>query len=830
MKRNAITKLNDAIRKGHLKAVQQAIAAGEDLNRISGEEEMAPLMVAAEQGHIEIVRVLIQAGVDVNLPDRNNHTALHHAVMGNRPEIIKLLIASGAEPNRAGTAFPHNTPLMFAVMQGRAKIARVLLEAGAEIDATDELGHSALVRANQFGKFQAVRWLLRYGADPNKANQVGQTALFGCLGHPKIAQVLLDAGADPNHADREGRTPLMIAANHHRAPCVRLLLEAGADPNPSDRAATSPLWAAVQQELATPVRWLLEAGANPNLSWREYHSFEKDLIPGTTPLMYAAAKGRLKIARLLLDAGADPMCVNDRGQTALQLAIANNHPSIAELLMPQDGTLGDAERLQLGTGQLLQGAKTGDVELVRCGLVTGADINVPDPDYQSLGFTPLMHACQAGHAPVVAELLASGADAARTETINIMTGQRYTALHHAAENGHASCVQLLAAAQTNLNPLDERGYTPLMVAADCGSLEVVETLIQHGADLNVRCCADDQELLVSGEYNPANQPTMPTIPGVTGQEKEIPRAYDQLADEGYFGELPPFTAIERASFHGHLEIVKALIKAGAREQFGALFHACLGLHEEVVQWLLAAGIEPDTTPASSESTLHAVGRFHTVVRVSGSSRDLNSDQIRRNWLADLAVRQQRLATRLLAAGASVEARDALDRTPLHAAVHNLTYQKVQAGDDDSYQLSQGHEVNPTGLVQLLLQSGADPNAVDRFGRTPIMLAAVRDSFMGPYFPGVAEALVTAGADRNARDLFGRSPLMLAIRHRQTDAVFHLIQLGADPRPTDHSGRTVLHWAIQSDVDRHPRTPRADLSRSLPVRQKQCPSLGRVLRD
>jgi ankyrin repeat protein len=792
--------LNEAIRKGDMQAVEKAIAANSNLNRLSGEEKMTPLMVAAEAGQAAIVGILLAANVDVNCLDDNHHTALAHAVAGNRPEIVKLLIDRGAELSPVGTMWPYNTPLMFAVMKGRAKIAQALLNGGAEVDAADQHGNTALMKASQFGKAKAVQGLLRYGADPNRTNQAGQTALFCCLGQADICRLLLDAGANPNHQDNEGRTPLMIAAKQPKAPCVRMLLEAGADPNPAGNGKVSPLWHAVEARLAPTVRWLLEAGAHPDPVWPEYDSLDQHLIAGTTPLMYAAATGRIKLVRLLLDAGAQVLATNDRQQTALQLAIANRHSKIAELLMSQGSNLSETERQEMANGQLLDGSKTGDLVLVQNSLAMGADVNLADADYQQLGYTPLMHACQAGHAQVAAVLVASGADLARTETTNIMTGDRLTAFHLAAYHGHAPCVELLAEADADLNPLNGKGDTPLMIAAEVGHLEVVEVLIRHGAKLDIRSFADDQAVFGSDESQAESRSPVANLPTVSGNEKDIPREFDRIADEGSFcGRLPPFTAIEKAAFQGHLHVVRALFEAGARNPQDALFAACLGLREDVVQWLLKAGVKPVGGQKGQPTSLHALGRFHAEVRVQGSSRKLESKRAEQVWLAALAAKQQSIAAHLIAADADIEACDELGRTPLHTAVHNLTYQTVQAANDDSYQIDQGHEVDPTGFVQLLLKFGANPNAVDRFGRTPVMLAAVRNEFMGPYFPQVVEALVAAGADLNARDLFGRTTLMLAARF-SPQSVLHQLKLGADPTLTDHWGRNPIHWAVLSHAD------------------------------
>ncbi len=100
-----------------------------------------------------------------------------------------------------------------------------------------------------------------------------------------------------------------------------------------------------------------------------------------------------------------------------------------------------------------------------------------------------------------------------------------------------------------------------------------------------------------------------------------------------------------------------------------------------------------------------------------------------------------------------------------------------------------------------IDTGADPNARDVGGRTPLHRAAAISQT-----PEIITALVNAGADLNARDGDGLTPLHLAALFSQTpEVVTALVNAGADPNARDGDGRTPLHRAAPAEITR-PSTP------------------------
>jgi ankyrin repeat protein len=125
-----------------------------------------------------------------------------------------------------------------------------------------------------------------------------------------------------------------------------------------------------------------------------------------------------------------------------------------------------------------------------------------------------------------------------------------------------------------------------------------------------------------------------------------------------------------------------------------------------------------------------------------------------------------------------------------AAMHTVAFSgshcsRQPACEDSAPSLTLAALKGDTGLVTELLEAGADPDACDGQGRTPLIEAA---------FGGHADtvsALLEAGADPNARDPDGWSPLMEAASKGRFEVVKLFLAAGADANATNREGRSAL---------------------------------------
>lgn len=206
----------------------------------------------------------------------------------------RAAVATGSElPPRLASAL--DVEQAQAVRSGDVKQLRGLIEQGALVNAPDQWGTTPLVIAAREGQVEAVRALLKAGAEPDGRNG-GMTPLAAAAlrGHASVVRVLLRAGAQPNATGLNGQPPLISALQLGHTDTVRLLLQAGANTRVTDRAGDSPLVMVINQGRADLLALLLQHGANPN---------QLD-ASGLSPLYWAQQNQREDLAQRLLEAGA----------------------------------------------------------------------------------------------------------------------------------------------------------------------------------------------------------------------------------------------------------------------------------------------------------------------------------------------------------------------------------------------------------------------------------------------------------------------------------------------------------------------------------------------
>jgi ankyrin repeat protein len=166
------------------------------------------------------------------------------AVVANDKQKVMGLLEHNGDPNakessieRSGTAVSPGMSAFYVASvcldDPDLTIAKILLEKGAEVNCHNSDRSTPLVGATVHNKIDSLRWLLENGANPDEADDEGDTALHYAaqLGRRDIVKVLLKCDADPNAVNACSQSPLFDAIEQNQPGCetiVSLLLAAGA--------------------------------------------------------------------------------------------------------------------------------------------------------------------------------------------------------------------------------------------------------------------------------------------------------------------------------------------------------------------------------------------------------------------------------------------------------------------------------------------------------------------------------------------------------------------------------------------------------------------------
>uniref|UniRef100_A0AAR2IQQ3 Poly [ADP-ribose] polymerase n=1 Tax=Pygocentrus nattereri TaxID=42514 RepID=A0AAR2IQQ3_PYGNA len=301
---------------------------------------------AAKAGDLDTVKQLCSPQ-NVNCRDLEGRhsTPLHFAAGYNRVAVVEYLLHHGADvhaKDKGGLVPLHN-----ACSYGHYEVAELLVRHGASVNVADLWKFTPLHEAAAKGKYEICKLLLKHGADPSKKNRDGNMALDMVKdGDTDIQDLLrgdaalLDAAKkgclarvqklcspdNINCRDTQGRnsTPLHLAAGYNNLEVAEYLLEHGADVNAQDKGGLIPLHNAASYGHVDIAALLIKYNTCVNAT--DKWAF--------TPLHEAAQKGRTQLCALLLAHGADPTMKNQEGQTALDLATADDIRALLMDAMP----------------------------------------------------------------------------------------------------------------------------------------------------------------------------------------------------------------------------------------------------------------------------------------------------------------------------------------------------------------------------------------------------------------------------------------------------------------------------------------------------------------
>jgi len=752
-----------------------------------------PLHCLMQHGDIEAMIKLIEIGANPNAADNSGRTLVHYNLRAiGTPKLLQTLVKANIDFNRKDVygnppivQFELNAWLMdkFSVGSDYEAIDGMiedLISRGLDINGTDSQGCTILhkVIRDPYRRTPLPRRLVEFGCNPLVRDHEGKTLLHHAIASRNGAHFyidsLIDLGVDPKEVDRRGNTLFHVLAERGNDIKVwEKLVSLGVPTDSKNHAGQTPLHVASADTYSSPIHLntssverLLDGVLMPtsNIDATDHN--------GATPLHYAATLSEHHV-RILLRAGANLEMLNFEGMSPLHLAAWASEPNIVGFLLSEY-------------------KKRGKLDYV---------LNLQDASRNRRA--ALHYACQSGRPESVRYLLAAGADASQLDgngnsplhALAEFPGQKVfrpsehdrnsTILSYNSRNppvcrtGTERTIDIIgmlvhAGADLNYLPDGELGRdqkTPMDVAVKNGCTEMVIELQRRGITSN----NPFEELVAAPRYRDAAARLLSAI-------EPLPREGGTRRNIVGTSRPPPAMTneekIKRVLKLGDYDILRIFVKdnphilSDTLHVFAEWGHA--GLLTEFLDYGDIENVEKETSQVNNSETRTLLGsacqsvspNLPTIRILLEKAKVSVNGMFGRRSTAKTALHVLAVASNfwflealeyLLRSGAEVDCICEACNTPLITALSS-------------------HGTWQEEAVAILLEHGANPNILDKNGRSPLNIGVENAT--------IVRLLIHHGADTNLGSCL---PLSYAVERNNVQSVQALLEGGANPNKKVNSG-------------------------------------------
>ena len=388
--------------------------------------------------NIEKVKEIINQDISLlETPNPRGSTPLIVASADGHTELVKFFIKKGADINKANDF--GNTPLHYAAWASDFEAFKYLFDKGANIKSKNSRGQTPLQYSCMGGNFEIMKYCVSKGMDI-KTKCDDETSLIHWAaygGNLEMFKYLESQGLDFNIGDKDGSTPIFWAASGNRIEIIKYLVEEkNVDVNFVDESGTIPLKSAIEGGHYEVAKYLLEKGADINYKMDD----------NVTWLQLAAQNNNPELIKMLTDKGCKVNVFDDDGNTPLTTAAAHGNLEVVKILVENDAKL-----------------EPGICKRETC---------------TNRGLTPL-HAASWRQPSIMEYLIEKGADP------NVKNLEGNTPMHNVTWSDSVRSVDILCNAGGNVNTLNNRGLTPLMMAIKKNKTDLMKAFLKNKADLSI---------------------------------------------------------------------------------------------------------------------------------------------------------------------------------------------------------------------------------------------------------------------------------------------------------------------------------------------------------